>query len=55
MRARKLYVCSVCRESLNPWLTGVIELRIHKDIERGDNDTIKNPKGKGGVVKIGGA
>jgi len=31
------------------------KLRIHEHTERGDNDTIKNPKGKGGVVKIGGA
>jgi hypothetical protein len=26
------------------------ELRIHKDIERGDNDSVKKPKG--GAVKI---
>ena len=32
-----------------------LELRIHHDTERGDNDTIRNPNGKGGVVKIGGA
>ena len=28
------------------------ELNIHKDTERGDNDTVKNPRGKGGVVKV---
>lgn len=31
-----------------------IELNIHEDIERGDNDTVKNPLGKGGKVKVGG-
>jgi len=30
------------------------ELRIHKDTERGDNDTVKNPRGKDGKVKVGG-
>lgn len=30
------------------------ELRIHKDTERGDNDTIRNPLAPGGKVKIGG-
>ena len=30
------------------------ELRIHKDIERGDNDTVKNPLAKGGKVKVAG-
>ena len=29
-------------------------LNIHKDTERGDNDTVKNPRGKGGKVKVGG-
>jgi len=33
----------------------VLQLRIHKDTERGDNDTVKNPFGKGGKVKVGGA
>ncbi|KIY02670.1 uncharacterized protein Z520_01135 [Fonsecaea multimorphosa CBS 102226] len=32
----------------------VIRLNIHKDIERGDNDTVKNPLGKDGKVKVGG-
>ncbi len=27
--------------SENQWLTNEIELRIHKDTERGDNDTVK--------------
>ena len=31
---------------------GSLELRIHKDTERGDNDTIKLPNGK--TVKIDG-
>jgi len=31
-----------------------LQLRIHKDTERGDNNTIKDPMGKGGTVKIGG-
>lgn len=31
-----------------------IELNIHKEIERGDNDTVKNPLAKGGKVKVGG-
>ncbi|ETN46214.1 uncharacterized protein HMPREF1541_00398 [Cyphellophora europaea CBS 101466] len=31
------------------------KLNIHKDTERGENDTIKNPLGKDGKVKIGGA
>ncbi|KAK4936626.1 Mitochondrial zinc maintenance protein 1, mitochondrial [Elasticomyces elasticus] len=31
-----------------------IKLNIHKDIERGDNDTVKNPLGKGGKVKVAG-
>ncbi|RMZ74880.1 hypothetical protein DV737_g5649, partial [Chaetothyriales sp. CBS 132003] len=31
-----------------------LKLRIHKDTERGDNDTIKNPLAPGGTVKIGG-
>ena len=31
-------------------LTISSELRIHKDIERGDNDTVKNPKG--GTAKV---
>lgn len=30
------------------------ELNIHKDTERGDNDTINNPRVPGGKVKIGG-
>jgi len=32
----------------------VLRLNIHKDTERGDNDTVKNPLGKDGKVKIGG-
>jgi len=32
----------------------VLRLNIHKDTERGDNDTVKNPLGKGGKVKVGG-
>jgi complex III assembly factor LYRM7 len=32
-----------------------LKLRINKDTERGDNDNVKNPKGKNGVVKVGGA
>ncbi|EHY58344.1 Mitochondrial zinc maintenance protein 1, mitochondrial [Exophiala dermatitidis] len=32
----------------------VIRLNIHKDIERGDNDTVKNPLAPGGKVKVGG-
>ncbi|KPI44168.1 Mitochondrial zinc maintenance protein 1, mitochondrial [Cyphellophora attinorum] len=31
---------------------GVYKLNIHKDTERGDNDTVKNPRGTGGVVKV---
>ncbi|KIW11580.1 hypothetical protein PV08_10881 [Exophiala spinifera] len=34
--------------------TDAIKLNLHKDIERGDNDTVKNPLGKGGKVKVGG-
>lgn len=34
--------------------TILAELRIHEHTERGDNDTVKNPRGKGGVVKVGG-
>ncbi|KAL8243845.1 hypothetical protein R6Q59_010103 [Mikania micrantha] len=30
------------------------QLRIHEDTERGDNDTIRNPRVPGGKVKIGG-
>ncbi|RVX75465.1 Mitochondrial zinc maintenance protein 1, mitochondrial [Exophiala mesophila] len=30
----------------------VLKLNIHKDTERGDNDTVKNPLGKGGKVKV---
>jgi hypothetical protein len=29
-------------------------LNIHKDTERGDNDTVKHPLGQGGKVKVGG-
>ena len=32
-----------------------LELRIHKDTEKGDNDTVKIPSEKGGVVKMGSA
>ncbi|KIW69478.1 hypothetical protein PV04_05353 [Phialophora macrospora] len=32
----------------------VIQLNLHKDIERGDNDTVKNPRAPGGKVKVGG-
>ncbi|KIX00998.1 uncharacterized protein Z518_10064 [Rhinocladiella mackenziei CBS 650.93] len=32
----------------------VLRLNIHKDTERGDNDTIKNPAAKGGKLKVGG-
>jgi hypothetical protein len=35
-------------------LTKGPELNIHEHTERGDNDTIKNPRGKGGVVKVAG-
>lgn len=35
-------------------LTPRSELRIHEHTERGDNDTVKNPLGKGGVVKVAG-
>jgi hypothetical protein len=31
-----------------------LELNIHEHIERGDNDTVKNPLGTGGVVKVAG-
>lgn len=31
-----------------------IGLNIHEYIERGDNDTVKNPRGTGGVVKVAG-
>lgn len=34
--------------------TNSIKLNLHEDIERGDNDTVKNPLGKGGKVKVGG-
>jgi complex III assembly factor LYRM7 len=36
------------------WLIRRPELRIHEHTERGDNDTVKNPLGKGGVVKVAG-
>ncbi|EXJ67239.1 uncharacterized protein A1O5_09886 [Cladophialophora psammophila CBS 110553] len=32
----------------------VIRLTIHEDTEKGDNDTVKNPFGKGGKVRVGG-
>ncbi|EXJ95619.1 hypothetical protein A1O1_00741 [Capronia coronata CBS 617.96] len=32
----------------------VLRLNLHEDIERGDNDTVKHPLGKGGVVKVAG-
>ncbi|ETI29337.1 hypothetical protein G647_01790, partial [Cladophialophora carrionii CBS 160.54] len=32
----------------------VIKLNIHRDTERGDNDTVKNPLAPGGKVKVGG-
>jgi hypothetical protein len=32
----------------------MVELKIHEDTERGDNDTVKNPLGPGGKVKVGG-
>jgi complex III assembly factor LYRM7 len=31
-----------------------LRLRIHEHTERGDNDTVKNPLGHGGVVKVAG-
>ncbi|OAP58761.1 hypothetical protein AYL99_07851 [Fonsecaea erecta] len=34
--------------------SNVIRLNIHEDTEKGDNDTVKNPLGKDGRVKVGG-
>lgn len=34
--------------------TDKLRLNIHEYIERGDNDTVKNPRGTGGVVKVAG-
>jgi len=31
-----------------------LRLNIHEHTERGDNDTVKNPLGTGGVVKVAG-
>ena len=50
LKAKMLYVSldAVCRaKSADLVLT---ELRIHDDIERGDNESVKNPKG--GTVKV---
>jgi hypothetical protein len=35
-------------------LTKSLELNIHEHTERGDNDTVKNPRGNGGVVRVAG-
>jgi hypothetical protein len=43
---RELYV-ALYRACTNQLLK---ELRIHDDIERGDNDSVKNPRG--GTVKV---
>lgn len=31
---------------------GTYKLNIHEHTERGENDTVKNPRGKGGKVKV---
>ena len=50
-QAGKDVLSTATRRSLeNQWLTNRTELRIHKDTERGDNDTIKLG---GRTVKVG--
>jgi complex III assembly factor LYRM7 len=44
LRKLQFAICRTCADQLPT------ELRIHDDIERGDNDSIKNPRG--GTVKV---